>query len=440
MKHSDYATLNWLAVSLLSRETAMNTEQTCDTKLHIDKNTMVSPNFRNETDKDKANGYMGPSVVYKRGKTAQLGLNFDKLMFHEALLILAYGLGGVTTVAAGATGYKHTIIPLSSRLDANRSLPTFTMAESHAEIEKRLWASGAVSGFKFNFGLDDWLKATADIVFSGKKTSNMTKITTASIADSGDATTVALTDSADNDYAVADSDPASAAVRLANIDYVRAQLNADGIWHDVVVTAASAATPAVLTIAAPGISTDDVVFEICFKGTQPAWATAPAFRTEPSLYVTALDIVLGGKFNPSTGLVEGGRNMNVDFKSFELSATNNGQMTFGPNGGADYANQYIITGQDFVITLARQLSDLLLDNMEEDNTQFAVQARAVSDEFESGHNFELRLCCPLCQVLDPKRGTDNDRLSQTTTVQVLNGHASGPIVATIINKCATAAA
>ena len=113
------ANLNLMAVSLLTRESAINTPQTLSHSLLVDVGDYLNLDVRRESNADEANGREEADLIYDNGATASGTLNFNRLQPHQAGLILAYGLGSVSTAAAGS-GYAHTITPIDGDLDVVR--------------------------------------------------------------------------------------------------------------------------------------------------------------------------------------------------------------------------------------------------------------------------------------------------------------------------------
>jgi hypothetical protein len=418
------ATHNLFAVSAGVREAALNTAATLDTTMLLAMDALIKPDFRNERNANEATGYSEATRVYKRGKTGSLAMNIEKASPQHFAFVLAYLLGNCSTAAAGATGYLHTITPREDWLDVNRSNPTFTAAMRYAQMEKRRWYSGMVKSATVQFPQDDWAKINADVAFTGRYDSNVVRIT---LTAKDDAVSLTLNDGTD-DYAVAG---ATAAARLNNIDYVRALI--DGAWVDVVVTAASDAEPAILTIEAPGSDTEDVTYEVVFIATEPAWATFPAQVVESPLYVTEFSLNIGGIWTGAA--LAGGRTISGEVKSFEWQITNEGaDPEFRPGGTGTYANYVRRVAREQTIIIQRDLMDMLLRQLEETDGQFAIRAKAVGAEYEDGHNYEVDLIWPLCQVINPDVTVENKLLGESATIAPLWHPTYGSVIARVKNK------
>lgn len=417
-----------LAVSAFNRETALNTEQALDLSFIIDKGTLVTEDNKNEQNSNEATGYRGVSRIDRRPAPSGLNIEFSKLKPSEFAFILAYLLGSVTTTAVGVGGHKHVIVPISDDLDGSRSVPSFTLGQQFGAVEKALYASGIVKSGKFTFAKNEFLKASAELTFSGKTTSNYYKDT---ITAAENATSLTLTLPVNG---------GSAAARLNSISFVRAEVS-EGKWVYCAVSAASGATPGVLTITAPGAGTDLITYEIVYIPTEAAWCTFPTQIEESPLFISDLSVILDGKYNPATGLVEGGKTLAADLNSFEYSCSlDGGEYDYRANGGSRYANSFLHNGWTQGISISRDYCDYILRQAEIDASRFAIQARAVGGIFEAGHNFEMRMVWPRCEVNKAGRAADNGKLKTNADIVPLWGDSSGPVIATVINQAESFAA
>jgi hypothetical protein len=266
------ANLNLMAVSMLLRETAINTPQTLSHSLLVDVGDYLNLDVRRESNADEANGREEPDMIYDNGATASGSFNFTKLQPHQAGLILAYGLGSVSTAAAGS-GYAHTITPINGDLDLARSNPSFTAAQRIGQtLNKRRFASCFIDSFSMTFAADDWVKAKADIKGTGLYADTVIEEEVSALD-----TATSLTLAANGVQG------ATAAERLDNVQVVRATVG--GGVQFATVSAVSAATPAVLTISSLGGSGATVTYKVLYTPTEPAWATFPARVAETPLRV-----------------------------------------------------------------------------------------------------------------------------------------------------------
>lgn len=420
------ATYNQFAVSAKVREAALNTAATLDTAFLLDMEQLITDNVRNETNSNEASGGEEATKIYKRAKSAILPFKQEKGTYHALAFALSYFFGACSTVAAGSTGYKHTITPMTGWLESNRSNPTFTAGQRHGMIEKLRYYSGMFKSLNLSFPQDNWLNISGDVVFTGRKDSSMKKIVITAL---DNITALTLTDDDTVDYAVQGS---SAAERLRNISYVRAQ-KATGEWVYLSCSAASDATPAVLTIGSVGGSGDSVTYNVVFVPTEAAWCTFPSLVEEPSIYSSEFSVILGGKYNGTTVL--GGKTIAGEIESAEVAMTLEGaDPQFRVGGGAAYANMIRRVDREQKITLNREFVDYLLTQLEADNEEFAIKFASVGAEYESGYNFESSLIWPRCRVLDPKRSVKTKLMAEGAEIAVLRDLTYGSFIGTVQNQ------
>src|SRR5512137_1158964 len=128
---------NQVAVSLLAKETALNTEQTLSHTLMVGEGDILAVEPRRETNADEQTGKEEADTIYDKGGLSKLSLNFEKAKPQDFMLLYGYGFGTVSAAAAGSTGYKQTITP---RVDPD--MPGFTAAQRLGKtIMKRRCAS-----------------------------------------------------------------------------------------------------------------------------------------------------------------------------------------------------------------------------------------------------------------------------------------------------------
>ena len=167
------ATHNQIAVSANNKEAAINTEQTLDTTIPFAIGDVIDLEPRRESNENETTGYEEPDVIYDLGKKAKFTANAEKAQPQHFALLMAYGLGAVSTSAAG-TGYEHTITPITGEEDDDRSNPSLTMAQRYGKtILKRRFASMFVNGFTATFARDEWCKIVGELVGTGKVEDNV---------------------------------------------------------------------------------------------------------------------------------------------------------------------------------------------------------------------------------------------------------------------------
>jgi hypothetical protein len=419
------ANLNLMAVSMLLSETAINTPQTLSHSLLVDVGDYLNLDVRRESNADEANGREEPDMIYDNGATASGSFNFNKLQPHQAGLILAYGLGSVSTAAAGS-GYAHTITPINGDLDLARSNPSFTAAQRIGQtLNKRRFASCFIDSFSMTFAADDWVKAKADIKGTGLYADTVIEEEVEAL---DNATSLTL--------AANGVQGATAAERLDNVQVVRATVG--GGVQFATVSAVSAATPAVLTISSLGGSGATVTYKVLYTPTEPAWATFPARVTETPLRVAQACLYLGGSWSGSAFV--GGKQLASELSSFEWTCNNNLAVEFTPCAGGSYAGRAYRGGRNQTIKLSRELRDWLVQRYMGANEQFGLHLLCEGAEFDTGHNYTVELVFPQLGVLSAPLSTTNKRVAEAGDLQVLEHATYGSVIATVKNLVATYAA
>jgi hypothetical protein len=231
-----------LVVSAQKRETALNTEQVLCTLFLLEMSDILKSGKLGEKDAVLAGGPSEPEKQFIFGGSAEGPITFNKMQPQHLGFLAAYGLGDVTTVAAGG-GYLHTIKPLLDPVDAGRDVPTFTAVQQLGTILKRLFTSMAVDSFTLSFAKNDWVKCSGSLRGTGKTQLNLIMDSVAGFSDDA---TVTLTANA--------VEGADAAARLDSIHSVRFTPDAGGGAIECYVKSASDATPAEIGIEPPDSS------------------------------------------------------------------------------------------------------------------------------------------------------------------------------------------
>lgn len=412
---------NLLAVSARLKEIAINTEQTLDTSMAVTRETVYNPDWRREDNSDELTGKEEPDTVYDLGAMAGAPLTFGKAQAQHFGFGFAYGLGIISTAAWG-TGYEHTITPL-----ANIDVPFFTLAFAGASIYKKRYASNVIDTLEATFERDSWARLVLGCQGTGKQTTNMFEETVNAAYNSTSLTLAA--------NAVEGS---TAQERLDAIHNVRVQDETNNQWIDVVVTAVSAATPAVLTITAPGGTATLVDYKILYVPAESGWMTFPARTIEPPIRVQDLVVKYGGLWDGTSYL--GGHQIDVSVESIVYNLNNRYAIEFRVGGGGDFANYAIRQGRVQTLTLNKQARDYLLNQKIADNEDLAVSLIATGEEFESGKSYYVDILLPQCRVLRAPLSVSGFTLAETGDLQVLEDSTYGSVRAKIGNKVATYAA
>ena len=422
MTRNYLANYDLLAVSANTKETALNTEQTLDTSLLIDRSNILQLDKRRENNAEELTGKEEADTVYDLGALSDATLDFPKAQAQHFGFGLAFALGSVSTAGWG-TGYKHTITPTAS-IDN----PSFTAAmRIGSTIFKRRFASNVIDTLTATFEKDAWSKLALGIKGTGKYTDN---VTTEDVTAAYNATSLTLAANAVHG--------GTAAIRLDNVHRIRVLVPSTAEWQEVTFSAVSGATPAVITISAPGGAATSTTYEIMYVPTEAAWCSFPSRVTESPLRTAGLVFKIGGKWNGSSFL--GGRTLSAEVKSIEYSLNNQMLVEFRVGGTDTYANYAMRQGRIQTLKLNREARDFILQQHMIDNEYFGVQINAVGAEFESGKNYYANLIFPRCNVLKAPLSVDGKVLAEAGDITVLEDDTYGSVWAQVANQVATYAA
>lgn len=422
------ATHNLLAVSANTGETAINTEQTLDTSMLCSLSDIINLDRRRESNENEMTGHEEPDTLYDLGATASYGLNFEKGQPQHFAFLAAYGLGAITTTAQG-DGYKHTITPITGDKDDSRSLPSFTAAQRYGStVLKRRFASNFVDSLTFSFARDSWIKATGSIKASGKSADNIVSET---VNAAKQATTLTL--------AANGVEGATAAERLQNVQAIKVEL-ATGVWTEVAYSAVSAASPAVITITAPGATGDLVNYKILYieKESGISWCTFPNRVVETPLRVSQMTLNVGGTWTGSA--FSGGRSVSSELKALEWILNNNLEVQFVPGATGDYATRAIRQGRQQKIKLDKDFKDYILQQHIDDNDTMGLYVKAEGALYDATYKYQVELIFPKVAVLASPISVDGKRLSESGDLQVLEDATYGSVIVIVQNLVATYAA
>ncbi len=416
------ASYNMLAVSRAA-ETAINTQGTIDTTLLADQSSIADLVPRREDNADELRGGKEEAdTIYENGNTSKLPLTFNKARPAEYALVCGYGLGAVATVAAGTSGYLHTITPIAGDLDINRSNPTMSCAMQYGqEVFKRLFFSMAVNSFKAEFKKDAWPVLTAEVVGTGKHSDNVTSETVTAAAN---ATSLTLSDQAQG---------STAAERLSAVHSIMADI--DGVNTPVTVNAVSDADPAVVTIEAPGTATDDVDYTVLYVPAESAdWMSFPARVLESPMRVSNLAITVGGDWNGSDFV--GGRALGCEVSSLTWSMENSITAEFCIGSDYRYAARLIREGRSQTIALNQELRNYILQQYLQSNATFGVEIELTGMEYESGYAYMFRAIFPQVGILGAPISVDGKRLAEAGDLKVLDHDTYGSVIVQVRNQVA----
>jgi hypothetical protein len=415
-----------VAVSANNAETALNTEQTLDTSLLCSVNDVCNLETRRENNANELTGKEEADTIYDNGATAAMTLNFEKAQPQHFALLYAFGLGSVSTASEG-NGYRHTITPLDGDLASDRSNPGFTLAQRFGKtVLKRRFASMFVNSVTATFTKDDWVKIVGELKGTGKYTDNVTEET---ITDGPDATSLTL--------AANGVEGATAAARLDNVQAIKAELTT-GVWTDVSFSAVSDATPAVITISAPGVAGDDITYKVIYVPTESGWMSLPSRVTETPLRISEATVNFGGTWTGSA--FSGGRTMSAEVNSIEHNLNNDMAIEFTFGGGGAYAARAFRNGRAQTLKLDREFRDFIIQQHIADNDTIGLQIVCTGAEFATGENYEVKLTFPKLGVLSAPISVNGKLLAEAGDLQVLEDDTYGSVIVEVLNQVATYAA
>lgn len=408
-----------IAVSAYTAETAINTEQAADVSLLASMSNVAQLDRRRESNEMELNGKEEPDYVYDLGALASLSLDFEKMQPQHAAFVLAYALGAIANSAAGA-GYLHAITPISGDVDADRSLETFTAVQRFGQtILKRRFASFAVDSFTLTAERDAWVKLSAQCKGTGKFTDSVVE---ESITAKDDATSLTLAANA--------VQGSTAAARLDNIHRIRCEL-ATGVWTEVAFSAVSAATPAVITITAPGSATADKTYKVLYTPAEAAWGTFPARVSETPLRVSQCTLKLGGTWSGSA--FAGGRELDAEVNSVEWSFQNNLDVQFNFGAGGTYASRIFRNGRMQTLKLNREMRNCILQQHIADNDTFGVYLLCSGGAIDGSHNYQLEVIWPKCAVMQSPLSVDGKKMAEAGDLLVLEDDTYGSVIVGVKN-------
>jgi hypothetical protein len=412
---------NLLAASVGSKETAINTEQSLDQSLMVAMSTMMDITTRREDNVNDLNGKEEADVIYDLGAIIDgVSLVFDKAQPNHFAFILAYALGAVSSGAAGA-GYSHVITPIENEEDESRSNPSFTAAMRMGDtVLKRRFASCFVDQVTADFNRDSWLRLEAAIRGTGKHTDN---VTSEEVTAAYNATELTLAANA--------VEGSTAQERLDNVHRIRVDATGSGQWEEVDFSAVSDATPAVITISAPGGVADDKTYEIIYVPTESAWCTFPARVSETPMRVSECAFTWGGQWDGSD--FNGGKTMDAEIVGVQYSLMNNLDVQFGFGASGNYASRCFRTGRVQKLTLDREFRDYILKQHVSDNDTFGIKLIAEGAEFDTGHNYTVQMVCPKCGVLNAPLSINDKIIAERGEIVVMEDDTYGSVIWTVKN-------
>lgn len=422
---TNIANKNQIAVSANNKESAINTEQTLDTSMLVDIGDVINSEPRREDNSNELTGNEEATDIYDNGGLSGFTMNLNKAQPQHFAFLLGFGLGSVSTSAAG-TGYAHTITPIADDLDLYRSNPTFTAGMKLGTIAKRRYASMGVDSVSATFSEDNWVKISGTIKGTGKVTSNIVEEEITALN-----TAISLTLAANGVQG------ATAAARLDSIHAIRVELDS-GEWTEVSFSAVSSATPAVITITAPGSGGTSVTYKVLYVPTEPAWCTFPARISETPMRVSQMSCNIGGAWDGSAFV--GGHTISAFIKTLEYSLQNSLQVKFSPGAGGAYASRMLRDARVQTLKINKEMRDYILQNYIDTNETFGIKVLCEGMEFDTGHKYGVTMIFPKCGVVSAPISVDGKRIAEAGDLRVLQHDTYGSVIAIVKNLVATYAA
>lgn len=413
------SSLNLMAISAGSREAGINSYQTLDQSILVGNGDYLNLDPRREDNAEESNGREEADTIYDNGATASGQFTFEKLQPNYAAIMLAYGLGACTTVAAGS-GYQHTITPIDGDVDIARSNPSFTAGQRVGKtINKRRLGSCFVDSATINFSADSWVSGNCSIKATGAHEDTVIE-----------ETVNALNNTNTLNLAANGVQGATAEERLDSVQVVRAVVVAG--YQFATVTDVSAATPAVITIdPLSGDGLSNVDYKILYTPVEPAWATFPARVIETPMRVAQACLYLGGSWDGSAFV--GGDTVSATLQSLEYTLNNNMSVDFTMCAGGSYAGRGFRQGRTQTIRLNRNMRNMLLQRYMDANEYFGLHLLCEGAEFDTGHKYTLELIFPRLGVLSAPISTNNKIIAEAGDLKVLEDLSYGSVIVRVKN-------
>jgi hypothetical protein len=416
------ATHNLLAVSARQQEVAMNAEQTLDTTLLVDLNTVLNYQALKTPNREEVTGLEEADRLHDFGGKVAGALSFSRAQPQHFAFLLGYGLGEVETAPAGAGGFRHTIRPRIGEVDADRSNPSFTAAMRFGrQVMKRRFASCFIDQVRMDFAKDGWARLTGAVKGSGKVVDN-TRVEEVSAAHNASSLTLAAN-------GVAGESPGE---RLANVQAVLALNPATQAWEEVAYDAVSQAVPGVIGITPPGGSGVLTTYRVFYLPGESGWMNLPDRVEEPPLKVSQLEVTLGGRWDGAA--FHGGHRLTTELRGVTWTLKNNLTPESTPGAGGNYANRAFRTGREQTLKFDRDFRDFLMAQNLKDNDTLGVYLKATGPEFEPGVRYQVELVFPRVAVLGATVKVYQRRLGEEVEFAVLEDDAYGSVAAYVQNR------
>ena len=418
MRH-DGATHNLTAISARYSEDSINQFKEVDLTLLSDIGDVVNLSPRREDNSDEANGKEEPDQIYDNGYTAETTRNHNRAQPQHFAYLFAYGLGVCNSVPAG-NGHLHTITPIPRGVDLARELPSMTLLTQMGEtVLKQRFASMFVDSVTATFAKDAWVKINGNLKGTGK---HQDSVTTEVVSEAANAVSITL--------AANGVEGSTADERLDSIHRIQAELTA-GVWTDVVFTAVSTATPAVITIAAPSADAGAVNYKILYVPIEGAEFTFPSRVVESNLRVAEMSFNLGGTWDGSAFV--GGRPYGAELSQIICNLSNSSSVSFVPGGGGSYASMHERSQRKQTLKVDRKFRDFIFQQHIKDNDQIGAYIKCVGAEYEPGHNYQVEIIYPRVGLLSAPLSVNNRKIAEAGDFVVMEDETYGSVIVRVKN-------
>ena len=415
-------THNLLAVSARAREGALNQEQTLDTGMLVDLNTVLNYRASKFPNREELTGKEEADRLHYLGGTVGGTLSFSRAQPQHFAFLLAYGLGEASTASLGSSGFRHTIRPRSGEVDEARSNPSFTAAMRYGkQVRKRRFASCFIDQVRVELAKDGWAKITGVVKGTGKVTDN-TLVEQVTAAFNAGSLILAANGVEGGD----------AGERLANVQAIKVLNPTSQAWEEVTYSAVSGAAPAVITMTPPGGAGTATTYKVYYIPTESGWMALPGRVEEPPLKVSQAVVNLGGRWNGSS--FAGGHILAADLRRLVWTLNNHLTVERTPGAGTDYANRAFRTGREQKLDFDRDFRDFLLAQHLEDNDTLGIHLKALGPEFEAGVRYQVDLVFPKVGVVQAPVKIAQRRLVEEVQFAVLEDDTYGSMLAYVQNQ------
>ncbi len=408
-----YSDFNLFAVSANAKETALNTPQTLDTTLPVDKGNVINIMPRREDNRDMLTGKEEPDELYAKGQTSEGPMEVSKAMAQHLAIGYGFALGNVSSVAAG-TGKKHTITKA-----ATGPLPLTAGQRLGANAAKRRFASIFIDSLTASFERDGFAKLSLGLKGTGMVDENVTEETVSAL---NDTTTITV----------------ATAVHDDDVDSIHGIFATEDTGEEVDVTVVSVDGTDITIVALGGDGLSNLDYRVVYVPTEPAWCTFPSRIIEPPLKVANMVAKLNAKWDGS--VITGGHDIATELKSIEHTLTRGIEPIFSPGGTGDYADLVQWAALEQKLAINREFRDYLVQQHLKNNDYLVIQVKLVGPEYEAGYAYEFELIFPKVGILAAPISVDGRIVAEAGDLQVLEDSTYGSVQATVQNKVAAYAA